>query len=45
MKIFAMERELRLIKNRGYFPVPQMAPQDTKVETAHDKKRTNERHR
>ena len=39
MKIFAMERELRLIKNRGYFPVPQIIPQDTKIETAHDKKK------
>ena len=37
MKIFAMERELRLIKNRGYFPVPQITPQDTKMETTHDK--------
>ena len=37
MKIFTMERELRLIKNRGYFPVPQITPQDTKIETTHDK--------
>ena len=37
MKIFTMERELRLIRNRGYFPVPQIMPQDTKIETAHDK--------
>ena len=37
MKIFAMERELRLIKNRGYFPVPQIMPKETKMETAHDK--------
>ena len=37
MKIFAMERELRLIKNRGYFPVPQMTPQDIKIETTHNK--------
>ena len=37
VKIFAMERELRLIKNRGYFLVPQITPQDTKIETTHDK--------
>ena len=27
VKIFGMEKELRLIKNRGYFPVPQLAPE------------------
>ena len=37
MKIFAMERELRSIKNRGYFPMPQITPQDSKIETAQDK--------
>ena len=37
MKIFAMERELRSIKNRGYFPVPQITPQDSKIKTARDK--------
>ena len=37
MKIFAMEKELRLIKNRGYFPVPQLAPRECKVETIQDK--------
>ena len=37
MKIFAMEKELRSIKNRGYFPVPQITPQDSKIETARDK--------
>ena len=37
VKIFAMERELRLIKNRGYFPVPQITPQDSKIETTQDK--------
>ena len=26
VKTFAMEKELRSIKNRGYFPVPQLAP-------------------
>ena len=34
MKIFAIEKELRNIKNRGYFPVPQITPQDNKIETA-----------
>ena len=37
MKIFAMEKELRLIKNRGYFPVPKIMPQDNKIETTRDK--------
>ena len=37
VKIFAMEKELRLIKNRGYFPVPQITPQYCKIETAQDK--------
>ena len=32
-----MEKELRLIKNRGHFPVPQITPQDCKIETAQDK--------
>ena len=32
-----MEKELRLIKNRGYFPVPQITPQDCKIEAAQDK--------
>ena len=34
MKIFAIERELRSIKNRGYFPVPQITPQESKIESA-----------
>ena len=37
VKIFAMEKELRSIKNRGYFPVPQLAPGDCKIETSQDK--------
>ena len=37
MKIFAIEKELRLIKNRSYFPVPQITPQDNKIETTWDK--------
>ena len=36
VKIFAMEKELRLIKNRGYFPVPQLAPGECKIETSKD---------
>ena len=36
-KIFTMEKELRLIKNRGYFPVPQITPQDCKIEPTQDK--------
>ena len=34
MKIFAIEKELRNIKNRGYFPVPHFTPQDNKIKTA-----------
>ena len=37
MKIFAIEKELRTIKNRGYFPVLHITPQDSKIETARDK--------
>ena len=37
VKIFAMEKELRSIKNRGYFPVPQLAPGECKIETIQDK--------
>ena len=37
MKVFAMEKELRIIKNRGYFQVPLITPQGNKVETSHDK--------
>ena len=37
VKIFAIEKELRLIKNRGYFPVPQLAPRECKIETIRDK--------
>ena len=37
MKILAMEKELRLIKNRGYFPAPQLAPNECKIETIQDK--------
>ena len=32
-----MEKELRPIKNRGYFPVPQLAPGECKIETIQDK--------
>ena len=42
MKIFAIEKELRSIKNRGHFPVPQITPQDSKIETAPDKDKTLE---
>ena len=36
-KIFAMEKELRLIKNRGYFPAPYLSPRECKIETIQDK--------
>ena len=37
MKLFAMEKELRIIKNRGHFPIQTITPQGTKIETSHDK--------
>ena len=37
MKLLAMEKELRIIKNRGHFPIPSMTPQGTKIETPQDK--------
>ena len=37
MKIFAMEKELRIIKNRGYFQVPLVTPQGNKIEMTRDK--------
>ena len=37
MKIFAIEKELRTIKNRGYFQVLHITLQDSKIETAGDK--------
>ena len=42
-KIFAIEKELRTIKNRGYFPVPHIYPQEEKIETAKDKDKILER--
>ena len=30
------KKELRIIKNRGHFPLPTITPQDTKIETAQD---------
>ena len=36
MKLFAMEKELRIVKNRGHFPIPTIMPQSTKIETTHD---------
>ena len=32
-----MEKELRLIKNRGYFLAPYLAPRECKIETIQDK--------
>ena len=37
MKLFAMEKELRIIKNRGHFPIPTITPQGTKIETVQDR--------
>ena len=42
-KIFAIEKELRTIKNRGYFPVPHINPQEEKIETVKDKDKILER--
>ena len=32
-----MEKELRIIKNRGHFPIPTITPQGTKIETVQDR--------
>ena len=37
MKILAMEKELRIIRNRGHFRVPVITPQGNKIETPQDK--------
>ena len=37
MKIFAIEKELRTIKSRGYFPVPHITSQNNKIESSRDK--------
>ena len=42
-KISAIEKEVRTIKNRGYFPVPHINPKEEKIETAKDKDRILER--
>ena len=36
MKLLAMEKELRIIKNRGHFPVPEITPQGMKIENTRD---------
>ena len=41
--MFAIEKEVRRIKNRGYFPVPHINPPEEKIETAKDKDRILER--
>ena len=37
MKIFAMEKELRIIQNRGYFQAPLITPQGNKIKTSQDR--------
>ena len=36
MTLFAMEKELRIIKNRGHLPIPTSIPQGTKIENSKD---------
>ena len=36
MKLFAMEKELRIINNRGHFPVSKITPQGIKIENTKD---------
>ena len=31
MKLFCIEKELRIIENRGHFPVPKITPQGIKI--------------
>ena len=42
MKLFYMEKELRIIKNRGHFPVPTITPQGTKIKTIKDREKVLE---
>ena len=37
IKLFSMEKELRIIKNRGHFPVPKITPKGMKIKTTKDK--------
>ena len=37
IKLFSMEKELRVIGNRGHFPVPKITPRGMKIETTKDK--------
>ena len=37
MKLFAIKKELRIIKNRGHLTIPTITPQGTKIETAQDR--------
>ena len=39
MKIFCMEKELRIIKKRLHIPVPKITPQGIKTETNKDKEK------
>ena len=36
LKLFTMEKELRVINNRGQFPVPRITPHSTKIENSRD---------
>ena len=42
MKLFYMEKELRIIQNRGHFPMPTITPQGTKIKTIKDKEKVLE---
>ena len=37
IKLFSMEKELRVIRNTGHFPVPKITPRGMKIETTKDK--------
>ena len=39
IKLFSMDKELRIIGNRGHFPVPKFTPRGMKIETTKDKDR------
>ena len=39
IKLFSMEKELRVIKNRGHFPVPKITPKGIQIETTKDKEK------
>ena len=40
MTLFVMEKELRVLKGRGNFPLPPITPQGTRIENIHQLRKT-----